>query len=68
MANEKSDPDLEHTLYGLGAILQQVQEDGKYHPIAYVSHALHGSEANYDSSKLEFLALKWAVTSSLRNT
>ena len=47
--------------YGLGAVVQQVQEDGKYHPVAYASHALRGSEANYYSSKLEFLALKWAV-------
>ena len=36
--------------YGLGTVLQQVQEDGKYHPVAYASHALHGSEANYHSS------------------
>ena len=47
---------------GLGAVLQQKQEGGKYHPIAYDSRALHGSEKNYHSSKLEFLALKWAVT------
>ena len=52
--------------YGLGAILQQVQDDGKYHPVAYVSHTLHGSEANYHSSKLEFLALKWAVTQQFK--
>ena len=47
---------------GLGAVLQQKQEDGKYHPVTYASKALHGSEKNYHSSKLEFLALKWAVT------
>ena len=52
--------------YGLGAVLQQVQEDGRYHPVAYVSHALHGSEANYHSSKLEFLALKWAMTQQFK--
>ena len=52
--------------YGLGTILQQVQEDGKYHPVAYASHALRGSEANYHSSKLEFLALKWAVTQQFK--
>ena len=52
--------------YGLGAILQQVQEDGKYHPVAYTSHALRGSEANYHSSKLEFLALKWAMTQQFK--
>ena len=52
--------------YGLGALLQQVQEDGKYHPVAYASCALHGSKANYHSSKLEFLALKWAVTQQFK--
>ena len=52
--------------YGLGTILQQVQEDGKYHPVAYASRTLHGSEANYHSSKLEFLALKWAVTQQFK--
>ena len=52
--------------YGLGTVLQQVQEDGRYHPVAYASRALHGSEANYHSSKLEFLALKWAVTQQFK--
>ena len=52
--------------YGLGAVLQQVQEDGRYHPVAYMSRALHRSEANYHSSKLEFLALKWAVTQQFK--
>ena len=52
--------------YDLGAIRQQVQEDRKYHPIACASHALWGSEANYHSSKLEFLALKWAMTQQFK--
>ena len=52
--------------YGLGTVLQQVQEDGKYHPVAYANCALHGSKANYHSSKLEFLALKWAVTQQFK--
>ena len=50
----------------LGTVLQQMQEDGKYHLVAYASHALRGSEANYHSSKLEFLALKWAVTKQFK--
>ena len=54
--------------YGLGAVLQQEQEDGKYQPVAYMSHTLQECEANYHSSKLEFLALKWAVMQQLRNT
>ena len=51
---------------GLGAVLLQKGEDGKYHPIAYRSKALSRSEKNYHSSKLEFLALKWAVTEHFR--
>ena len=47
---------------GLGAMLLQEQEDKKLHPVAYASRALHGSEKNYHSSKLEFLTLKWAIT------
>ena len=31
-------------------------------PIAYASRTLSKSERNYDAHKLEFLALKWAVT------
>ena len=52
--------------YSLGAMLQQKQEDGKYHPVVYASRALCGSEANYHSSKLEFLVLKWAVTEQFK--
>ena len=47
---------------GLGAVLSQKQPDGHYHPIAFASHTLHGGEKNYHSSKLKFLALKWAIT------
>ena len=46
---------------GLGAVLSQKQSDGKYHPVTYASRRLKGSEEKYHSSKLEFLALKWAV-------
>ena len=47
---------------GLGAVLTQVQSDGKERPIAYASRTLSKSEWNYDAHKLEFLALKWSVT------
>ena len=47
---------------GLGAVLSQKQSDGKWHPIAFRSHELKGGEAKYHSLKLEFLALKWAIT------
>ena len=47
---------------GLGAILLQKQDDGRYHPIAFASWALTETEQQYHSNKQEFLALKWAVT------
>ena len=47
---------------GLGAVLSQKQDDGRYHPVAFGSRTLTQSEKNYHSSKLEFLALKWSVT------
>ena len=46
---------------GLGAVLSQKQEDGQFHLVAYASQALTTHERNYHSTKLEFLALKWAI-------
>ena len=47
---------------GLGAVLSQKQADGRYHPIAYASRVMNGTEQRYHSNKQEFLALKWAIT------
>ena len=47
---------------GLGAVLSQKQEDGRYHPIAYASCVMNETEQRYHSNKQEFLTLKWAVT------
>ena len=47
---------------GLGAVLSQKQADGEYHPVTYGSRALTHHEKNYYSTRLEFLALRWAVT------
>jgi len=51
---------------GLGAVLYQVQ-DGKKRVISYASRSLSKSEKNYSAFKLEFLALKWAVTEKFRD-
>ena len=47
---------------GLGGVFSQKQEDGWFHLVAYGSRALTTHEKNYHSTKLGFLALKWAVT------
>ena len=48
--------------HGLGAVLYQKQDDDTECVIAYTSRTLSKSERNYDTHKLEFLALKWSVT------
>ena len=47
---------------GLGAVLHQNQDDDMEHVIAYASRTLSKSKGNYESHKLEFLALKWSIT------
>ena len=46
----------------LGAVLLQESDNRHYHLVAFASRELKGGEPKYHSSKLEFLALKWAVT------
>ncbi|MCG8033934.1 MAG: DDE-type integrase/transposase/recombinase, partial [Candidatus Thiodiazotropha taylori] len=46
---------------GLGAVLYQNQ-NGKDRVVSYASRSLKDSEKNYPAHKLEFLALKWAIT------
>ena len=46
----------------LGVVLSQKQADGHYHLVAYGSQALTAHGKNYHSNKLEYLALKWAIT------
>ena len=47
---------------GLGTVLYQQDDVGMNRVIAYASRSLDQSEKNYPTHKLEFLALKWAVT------
>ena len=51
------------SICGLGcAIFQRDEYDGKLNPIAFGSRTLNQTERGYSTHKLEFLALKWAVT------
>ena len=47
---------------GVGAVLAQKQEDGSEPAIAFASLTLSKAGKQYDAHKLEFLALKWAIT------
>ncbi len=51
----------------LGAVLSQRGEDKRWHPVAYASRCTNAAERRYHSGKLEFLALKWAVTEQFKD-
>ena len=53
---------IDASLTALGAALYQRSKDNKLHVIAYASRGLSKTEQRYPAHKLEFLALKWAVT------
>ena len=46
----------------LGAVLLQLQVDGKLHPIAFANRALSGAEKNYGITDLETLGVVWAIS------
>ena len=45
----------------LGAVLSQKPEGGTIHPVAFASRTLQIHEQNYVDTKLEALAVVWAV-------
>ena len=46
---------------GLGAVLQQIQNNGEWKPICFASRFLTNFEAKYSINELELLAIVWAV-------
>ena len=50
------------SILGIGAILSQLQADGKPHPVAFASRALSPTEQNYAITDLETLGVVWAVS------
>jgi len=47
--------------FGIGAALLQFAEDGKLHPVAYLSRNYNQAERNYNTREQEALAIVWAV-------
>ena len=62
----KYDPNRETILsadassFGLGAVLQQKQEDGTLRPIAYISRAMTSTKQRHGQIEKEALVLTWA--------
>ena len=46
---------------GVGAVLSQVQDDGRPHQVTYANHALSTQEKQYTITEHETLAVVWAV-------
>ena len=46
---------------GLGAVLEQADNDGQLHPIGYASRVLNPAERNYSATDREALALVWGI-------
>ena len=46
---------------GLGAVLEQEQEDGQLHPVAYASRSINKHKKQYGVTELEALGVIWAV-------
>ena len=68
--SEDSKPFVVHTDSsgsGLGAVLYQEDSSGAMRVISYASRSLNRAEKLYPAHKLEFLALKWAVTDKFKD-
>jgi hypothetical protein len=51
---------LHHNQYAIGAVLSQEQE-GQWHPIAFLSRTMTPAEQNYEIYDKELLAIVWAL-------
>ena len=50
------------SLEELVAVLSQLQNDNRLHPVAHVSRSLSGAERRYAITELETLAVVWAIS------
>ena len=58
--NAKTRITMDASPVGLGAIIEQEQPDGHFHPVYYASRKLSKTEQRYSQFKREALAVKWA--------
>ena len=49
------------SLHAIGAVLQQSDDNGRPHPVAFASRVLQPAERNYNTQEIEGLALIYAV-------
>ena len=47
--------------HAMGAILQQEDDEGHLHPIAYASKTFNDAQKNYDTTEREALAIPWSL-------
>ena len=47
--------------YGIGAVLLQLQDDGRKAPVSYISRVLSSAEKRYSQIEKEALAMTWAL-------
>lgn len=45
------------SLFAVGAILEQISTDGKWHPLEYFSKHLNDAQCNYSATEREMLAI-----------
>ena len=50
----------------LGAVLSQMDDEGRERPIMFASKMLTDTQSRYSPTELELLAIKWAVTEKFR--
>ena len=46
---------------GLGAVLSQMLDDQRLHPVSYASRSLSSPKKNYAIAELETLSVVWAI-------
>ena len=66
------DPEKEHAIFcdanqdTIAGVLKQLEDDGEYHPVIYISRKLSSAELRYDIQNKEMLSIVWTVSTLYR--